>query len=138
MKITKEQIKPFLRRAFKEAVQDGITSGTPGTGRTWSISAADLQKKAQDPTFIAKLKQHSPLPGADVAVDVAKMVPAHAISNMSDEAFAGFVKKLGEILSVERYKIQQKAARSPATGVGAQPVRSLTQTQTKPIGPVKQ
>lgn len=117
---------PQFKKILNEIVP-GATTGVPGAS-SWTISAQDLAKKAQDPSFIAKLKTHVPQPGADLAKIVADFVSPIMLQGVSDEVYGGFIKRLKQILDTKRYQASRMRPKEPAAAtVSGRPTSPETQ-----------
>ena|SRR3990167_1480068 len=91
-----------------------------GPDKNWSVSAAELAKKAQDPQFIAQLKQHVPQAGTKLVAIITNLVPDASLAALSDADFHSFLKALGRSLDTKRAaELEKKSEPSEPSGVAA-------------------
>src|SRR3990167_9174727 len=104
-----------LKSLFKEVDNERFRPD-----KDWSVSAAELAKKAQDPQFLAQLKHHAPQAGTKLVAIITNLVPDVSLAALSDADFQTFLKALGRSLDTKRAEqIERKSEPSEPSGVAA-------------------
>lgn len=129
MKTLKQLFKEISVNEDEKSDFGGQTSGELGSGN-WSLSAADLNKQAQDPVARAKMTTHTKTSVGQLIGRIAQQFPPDSLVGFTQAEIDSFEKQMNDLLDTALWKAQQSAdkiAQEPGTNAGAMPKRTGTQ-----------